>query len=373
MEIPTSEPKNTENDVPPGNHLLETCKLRTKELLPQRIWDQLGHLCRRPRPDLRSLIAEKNDPDPLVNTFLKDEIQMCEITSKKKESLQTFLLGDPPRTIPVAMSDGSTLSLNVDTLSDTMTSMIMMSDIGKAGGEAIIKGQEEPVVARLYTDLFLDGRHGDWIKSHQERAKVLMPESDIPLPINFLKAPISLTLEAAQNVAMEHRESIPEEDIKKRFSLTEAEREELRTIGFDPDTTSMGTFFTSCHISEGEKFLLDVKTGLPDSQKIAAILGLSHHFTNGVLPKEFTNVNISDPSVYKMIAYTEILDKVHAFIKRSRMTPEKSFEITRSTLRHNLAANKSVIPNCPPYIEDLYEETFQFFETQILASFKEEA
>jgi hypothetical protein len=297
---------------------------------------------------------------------------MCEVTNNHAQALQTFLLGDPPRTIEIGSANGGSLSLTADSLPDTMASMIMMSDIGKAGGAAILPGTSEPVVARLYTDLFLDGRHGEWIRNNREVSMAFMSEADIALPVNFLKAPISVALKAAQAVAMDHRGDIPKDDIQKRFSLTETEWEELTTLGFDPDATPIGTFFTGCHVPEGEKFLMNTQTGLTDEQKIAATLGLSHHFTNVILPESFAQLQDIDPAVYKMIAYTEILDKVHAFIKRSRMTPEKSFAITRSTLRHNLAANKSLIPNCPPDIEALYEETLSFFEEKILPSFKKE-
>jgi hypothetical protein len=362
MEAPDGGATTTSEEadaLPPlGNHILEKFKLKDKDLLPQNVWKQLTRLSRPPKPDIRNLKTSGSTSDePYRNTLLGCELDMCSITVDHFDKLDSFLFDE--------VSAGISL-LNRETLKEDMLSLILMSDIGKAGGEYAPPGVDDPVIAKIYIDWFLDGRHRDWIHNNRDSALAVMSESDIALPINFLKAPINLVADAAFAVSLENRGELSEEYIRQQFSLTNLERTQLTDYGYPPDTTPMGIFFTKSHISEGEVFLNSKDAGLSERQKKLGTLALCHHLSQGIVPKEFASVDLSDKTVLKVIAYTEILDKLDGFVGRSSDTPDIAFQKTQKLIRDGLARNKGIIPNCPEDIDNIYEIVFDFFKKDIL-------
>lgn len=206
-------------------------------------------------------------------------------------------------------------------------SAILLSDIGKAGPKTPTQ-PEELVVGRLFSQAIFSEIHKVWLKKTRPsqlppNIKNLLRQLNgkeifgIFLRGEFKQQPIDFYLYVIKQIALElagQNENLKIE-AEKIYTLTEAERFLLLSLGADPKTQAIGKFFTWSHITFGERFLSrnDVPRNLVN-------LALAHHFSQGVLPKGLDlQATLKDEELLKKIAFLEILDKCDAFGSRFRI------------------------------------------------------
>lgn len=153
--------------------------------------------------------------------------------------------------------------------------------------------------------------------------------------------------------------------IRKTFSLTDAEKQFLDSHGFATDTRPIGDFYSQSHIQFGKQFLFSLN--LTGRLRNRALLGLKHHFVQGVLPDSrennalFIRRSKTDPNILrdlKIVAFLEMLDKVEASVHRppygnpfTGENPEKFMQAIKQNLKTNYTKNHE-------YLASVYEEVF---------------
>ncbi len=348
--------------------------------LPQEIFEQIEALH---QPGILNPDQQKNHWDYELNMIRA-------IVSQKSEILQQF---------------GVTKVQEQDFIKELLF-MVMISDIGKAGPKQYDANSPEAVVPRFYNNLILEKKHGKKVseigiqelfqkssdnaygstKVTQRVRKIIYKISgvksvkqfaDLVLNTNFvnqdllaqlpeqvrailvrgevLSLPIEFALIVARKIAIteilelqisnsEKRKKIGA--INKCFQLSSSEKKFLLSQGFDVETTPIGNFYSNGHINFGKEFLLSPELKLNARLQNRALLGLRHHFSQGVFPDSREEIvtfisqakkDISARKEFELIAFLEILDKVEAAFNRSQ-EPR-----TQETLNNILY--KRIIPN----------------------------
>lgn len=235
-------------------------------------------------------------------------------------------------------------------------SAILLSDIGKAGPKTPTQ-PEELVISRLFSQAIFSEVHKKWLKeirptklpAHIKNLLRQLGTKEIFGIFRrgeFKQQPIDFYLYVIKQVALKlaGQNEMLRIQAEKIYTLTEAERFVLLSLGANSKTQAIGNFFTSSHITFGERFLS--KNGTDQS---LINLALAHHFSQGVLPKGLDlEATLSDESLLRKIAFLEILDKYDAFgsrfrIEEHQIVRNKTWEFIHTQLRINYKEQPQLI------------------------------
>ncbi len=294
--------------------------------------------------------------------------------------------------------------------------MIIVSDVGKAGPRLYNPKHAASVVPRIYNNLILEKKHGEAVREICMQAlfnekvfdeqkttwdinRILRKNSGFfsiaPLKRIFskfgskdkwkreklkpqlaafleeekaLSMPIELAMIVARQIARSETDDISKrEEIGECLKLGRNEITFLNKNGFNVETTPIGFFYSKGHIVFGKEFLLSLEPKLGERLTKSALLGLQHHFVQGVsiysteevtVFIERSKTEVSLRRDIKMIAFTEMLDKVEAAMHRPSSTNPFSLEDPKIFLE---AIKKSIEANYSEHAEHLfsiYQEVF---------------
>jgi len=245
---------------------------------------------------------------------------------------------------------------------------ILISDVGKAGVMEAVENQPSLVIQRIFNQAIFTDAHKEWLKKAKptdfpDQIRELieeLPEVDRKNIFEkgiFFSLPIEAYLYVIKQVALGLAKNNADltDKAENLFTLTKGEQEFLLSIGVDPIKTPMRSFFTNSHIRFGRIFLNDGNL-LNNEQKEMAPLALSHHLSQGVLPKG-TDIDLflNDQQLLRKAAFLEILDKFDAFYSRFKENDcvaarESTWKIISSNLKSNYGQY--------PELVDVYKEIF---------------
>ncbi len=247
---------------------------------------------------------------------------------------------------------------------------ILISDIGKAGPIKSNEGYPSAVVKRIFNQAIFTDVHEEWLKNASPASfsdpikKIIevLPEADRKNIFEkgiFFALPIDAYLYVIKQVATVsakgNKELIAQAD--KFFTLTEKEKHFLLLLGVDTEKTPTRSFFTNSHIRFGRLFL-SRKGILNAEQRKVVPMALSHHLSQGVLPKG-TDINsfLNDRALLRNTIFLEILDKFDAF--RSRFK-EKGADAARAStwkaILGGLNANYNQYPDFLVSYREIFDE-----------------
>jgi hypothetical protein len=218
---------------------------------------------------------------------------------------------------------------------------ILISDIGKAGPIKSNEGYPSAVIERIFNQAIFTEVHKEWLKNASpdsfptpmKETIEALPEADRKNIFEngvFFALPIDAYLHVIKQVAFasakESKELIAKAE--ELFTLTEKERNFLLLLGVNTEKTPTRSFFTNSHIRFGRLFM-SRKGILNAEQKKVVPMALSHHLSQGVLPKGMdVNSFLNDRALLRNTAFLEILDKFDAFYSRFK---EKGVDAARAS------------------------------------------
>jgi hypothetical protein len=359
--------------------LLQHIEKLCPEITPE-LWEQLKRL-NEPAIEIQLQRPAGDSNSDLENTHLGYELEMIRIVLVYQESIKELLFGQD--TTPIFFG---TFELPQEDLIRRLVSMIMLSDIGKAGPELLQDGQDSPIM-RIYTHVIIDGKHIQQLKRHDFESgeagfDVFVRNMDNPQSPHYDPeryeqivdggnvgfAPIGLVMQIAEQVFVgKYPPDDPYHTYKKLFQVDQHTEDELAKLGFSSDKTPMQAFWTGAHLYAAEQLF---KSTFRDKKEdfAFAIVGLLHHFSQGVVPKFATQVDIyRDSRVLKLIALMEFLDKADANFHRShKRTPELVASTTFDMVRANFQNRyKESSANQLPKVtqaDQAYQEVASFLE-----------
>lgn len=335
-----------------------------KEL--KQILDDSEELALEPR--LKYVLARNFNayPSVLLNHLsLTDEAPIFK-TAGKSGSQLSYEIAMARRLLRNEFKVKNILGVDDQEIADLVFA-ILVSDIGKAGPIEVANEGPELVVQRIFNQAIFTDVHKAWL---QQASPLSFPKqmreaiSNIPKDdlINtfkngvFFYLPLDAYLYLIKKVAILHSKQDPEliKKAKKTFSLDQQERKYLLSMDINPATTPTRSFFTNSHIRFGRLFLGQIE--LNEEQRRVVPLALSHHLSQGVLPKG-TEIGyfLSDPSLLRQAAFLEILDKFDAFNSRFREEdPSAARESTIRSITNNLKLNYNQYPELASAYRDVF-------------------
>lgn len=328
-----------------------------KQSLPQfpaELWSQLKHL------DTNAVDVHRSKQRE-AHTHTGYELEMVRLVLEFGEQLEHYFFAEDASEISFGV-----LTISRDDFIPSLCSMILMSDIGKAGSHLLKPGEVSPVLS-MYTNVIMDQRHSAWI-----RATPLFAYPDDLQPIvqslsqnpkvaeqifhlgNFSLLPIRVALYCAAQV---HQQEHP----TKKTALFDVDQELLEALAemnMDSDHTTMREFWTMAHLICGEQLFQTVMRD--ETTRQLAFLSLFHHFSQpGALPSMADHVSLDDPRALEVIAFMEIMDKLNANCHRSHIGAASVVSLTENTVMPMLHT---------PNIRRAYEHVFDLVKTLDLSA-----
>lgn len=170
-----------------------------------------------------------------------------------------------------------------------------------------------------------------WWEDTHERERLNAQLTAFLVHQNATAMPIELAMIVASKIALQDVNgqqtilSSSAKDIQACLQLRRNEIQFLKKYGFDTETTSIGYFYSKGHVVFGKEYLLSLKSKLSERLLNRSLLGLQHHFVQGVSPDskeevmqfvESSKTNNLLKRDLHLIAFLEMLDKVEAAMHR---------------------------------------------------------
>jgi hypothetical protein len=283
------------------------------------IWGQLAVL------DTPSGVTEQTKKESLSLTHLGYELGMIRTVLEFQEEIEQHFFAENDSPI-----DFGSFQIEKRDCIRRLVYMILLSDVGKAGGKALSPGESSPI-AQIYIYLRMEpGKHGEWLKGREPSSfpdecrpalESILQDKELSFQVfaagNFRLAPFRIAMHCASEVALQDpKQGNAYADLFKVDSETE---EALEEIGMNVDTTLMKDFLTQAHLLSAEQ--LFATDAVPNELKDIALLGLFHHYSQGVHLPHTEHIDITkDSRGVEVIALLEILDKLDANCHRSNQT-----------------------------------------------------
>lgn len=293
--------------------------------LTAAIWQQLQILDQPAiETSLRQAAQQTAEISTKPETHLAYELEMVKVVLAYQEAIVSFIFGDQKQPL-----EFGAVQITPEQLIHWLVIIIMLSDIGKAGSHHLEPGHSSPIL-EIYTHVIMSpDRHGQWLKtqaSDQLPAELavslswLKQRPEVYHQVfgagNFALAPVRLALYCAQEV---FRQDFPDHPEYLPFFAASPELAAyLAELELDLDQTAMKDFWTTAHLRSGQQLMKE----LPLSVEMRAVsqLAFLHHYSQGVHPRLENDQQLNDPRLWRLIALTEVLDKLDANIHRSFQT-----------------------------------------------------